>query len=217
MFTVMPGILILLAILFTFYGVRTLAKFSWFFGWLRGMIGLCLVTLAVLFVFVGLDLTSYEKILTDKPILTISFNKQEDQLYAATVVNIEAGGEENYAIHGDQWQIDARVIRWRGVFQMFGMKPGYRLERISGRYYSLEDERRKPRTIHPLSQSEYGLDTWLWVQENGRLIPVFDAVYGSATYLPMADGAIYQVSLSASGLVAKPLNRIAKQAVSQWQ
>lgn len=217
MFTVLPGILILFAILFIFYGVRTLAKFSWFFGWLRGMFGLSLVALAVLFVFVGLDLTSYEKILTDKPILTVSFVKQQDQLYTGTVVSIEEGGENNYEVHGDQWQIDARVIRWRGMFQMFGMKPGYRLDRITGRYYSLEDERRKPRSMHQLAQSEYGLDMWRWVQENGRLIPIFEAVYGSATYLPMADGAIYQVSLSASGLVAKPLNRVAEQAVNQWK
>ena len=217
MFTVMPGILILLAIVLAFFCVRMLANTSWFLGWLRGTLGLCLAVFAVLFVFVGLDLTSYEKILTDKPVLTVSFTKQEDQRYIGTVVSIEEGGEEQYEIYGDQWQIDARVIRWRGMFQTFGMKPGYRLDRITGRYYSLEEERRKPRSVHQLTQSEYGLDMWRWVQENGRLMPIFDAVYGSATYLPMADGAIYQVSLSASGLVAKPLNRVAEQAVNQWQ
>ncbi len=217
MFTVMPGILILLAIVLAFFCVRMLANTSWFLGWLRGTLGLCLAVFAVLFVFVGLDLTSYEKILTDKPVLTVSFTKQEDQRYIGTVVSIEEGGEQQYEIYGDQWQIDARVIRWRGMFQTFGMKPGYRLDRITGRYYSLEEERRKPRSVHQLTQSEYGLDMWRWVQENGRLMPIFDAVYGSATYLPMADGAIYQVSLSASGLVAKPLNRVAEQAVNQWQ
>lgn len=217
MFSVISGLFILFALVAIFFGGRILAKFSWIFGWIRGMSGMALIGLAILLVFIGLDLTSYKQILSDKPILTVSFEKTDDQRYQSTVSYIEQGESDNFEIYGEQWQIDARVIRWRGIIAMFGTKPGYRLDRLSGRYYSLEDERRKKRSVHQLDQSEYGLDMWKWVQEHGSFLPIFDAVYGSATYLPMADGAIYQVSLSATGLVSTPLNQIAKDAVGQWQ
>ncbi|MFL0802798.1 MAG: hypothetical protein K6L81_03710 [Agarilytica sp.] len=216
MFSILTGVLILLAMLLVFYGGRILASFNWILGWVRGMAGLSLIALSLLLVFVGLDLFTYKQILSDKPILTISFQKQKEQHFKTTISYIEEGFEEHYEIYGEQWQVDARVIRWRGIMASFGAKPGYRLDRLSGRYYSLEDERRKQRSVHQLDQSEYGLDMWKWVQENGFL-PIFDAIYGSATFLPMEDGAIYQVSLSASGLVSTPLNSIAKEAVNQWQ
>ncbi|MFL0799367.1 MAG: hypothetical protein K6L80_02870 [Agarilytica sp.] len=216
MFSILTGVLILVALLLIFFGGRILASFNWILGWVRGMAGLSLIALSILLIFVGLDLFTYKQILSDKPILTISFQKQQEQLFTTTISYIEEGVEETYDVYGEQWQVDARVIRWRGLLASFGVKPGYRLDRLSGRYYSLEDERRKQRSVHQLDQSEYGLDMWKWVQENGFL-PIFDAIYGSATYLPMEDGAIYQVSLSASGLVSTPLNNIAKGAVSQWQ
>lgn len=217
MFTVLTGILILFSLVALFFCGRLLLRSSWILGWLRGMTGFALLALAALFVFVCLDLISYQRILSDKPILTISFQKQDEQFFISTVSYIEEGTESTYELYGEQWQIDARVIRWRGLIAMFGTKPGYRLDRLSGRYYSLEDERRKKRSVHQLEQSEYGLDMWHWMKDNGSFLSIFDAVYGSATYLPMEDGAIYQVSLSASGLVSTPLNGIARDAVNQWQ
>lgn len=217
MFTVLTGVLILFSLVTLFLCGRLLFRFSWVLGWLRGMAGFALLALAALFVFVCLDLVSYQRILSDKPILTISFQKQDEQFYTSTVSYIEEGTEAKYELYGEQWQIDARVIRWRGLIAMFGTKPGYRLDRLSGRYYSLEDERRKKRSVHQLVQSEYGFDMWHWMKDNGSFLSIFDAVYGSATYLPMEDGAIYQVSLSSSGLVSTPLNGIARDAVNQWQ
>jgi hypothetical protein len=43
-----------------------------------------------------------------------------------------------------------------------------------------------------------------------------DALYGSATFLPMADGALYEIKVSQSGLVARPLNQAARDAVAGW-
>lgn len=216
-FSIFASISIVLAVIVLYIAVRVLARFSWIAGFLRGALGLLLVAAAIMLILAGMDLLSYKQLMLEKPILTISFIAKEPQQYESTVVFIEDGTENVYELHGDQWQVDARVIRWLGIFRMFGAEPGYRLDRLSGRYYSLEDERRKNRTVHQLAESEYGLDMWQWVHENGRFLPIIDAVYGSATYLPMEDGAIFQVSLSANGLVAKPLNPIATSAVNRWR
>jgi hypothetical protein len=41
--------------------------------------------------------------------------------------------------------------------------------------------------------------------------------FGTATYLPMADGATYHVSLNTPGLFARPMNAAARRAVKDWE
>ena len=48
------------------------------------------------------------------------------------------------------------------------------------------------------------------------LAPGVDAFYGTATYVPMADGARYEVSLSRDALIARPANDRARDAVGGW-
>jgi len=48
-------------------------------------------------------------------------------------------------------------------------------------------------------------------------VPLADALYGSAAYVPMAEGAEYAVSVSASGLVVRPGNDAARKAVGGWK
>ena len=43
-----------------------------------------------------------------------------------------------------------------------------------------------------------------------------DAYYGTATYLPMADGARFEVSLTRDALIARPANIRARDAVGGW-
>ena len=208
---------ILFAIIALGVAGKMLVKLGWFAAWLRGTLGLICLVLGIGLMLAGIDFMSYKRLSVDKPILTISFERLGEQYFQATLLDIERGGESSFEIHGEQWQVDARIIRWEGLMQTFGARPGYRLDRLSGRYYSLEDERRKQRSVHQLVASRHGLDMWKWVQEHGHYIPLVDAVYGSATFLPMEDGAIFEISLSASGLAARPMNTIAQDAVSRWQ
>ena len=60
-------------------------------------------------------------------------------------------------------------------------------------------------------------DIWKILNTHGAFVPGIDASYGSAAYLPMADGASYQLSLGYNGLTAKPVNEIAKDAVVKWK
>lgn len=181
------------------------------------MAGILLVASAILCSLVALDLYTYRQILVDKPIATISFERVEHQAYIATVTFAEDGLVSEYYLRGDQWQIDARLIRWKGIWSRIGGKPGYRLERISGRYISLEDERSLERTVYALrEESELAFDLWAWAYKQQSKTPIIEAVYGSATFVPMADGALYELGLSYSGLVAKPLNETAKRAVNHW-
>lgn len=211
------GFIIVISLVAIFFGLKLLGHKGWILGWLRGSLGLLMLVLATLCILVAIDLNSYQQLLAEKPVITLSFEKLEEQSFKAKLVYVEEGVEKEYVLKGDQWQVDARIIRWLGVFRAMGATPAYRLDRISGRYYSLEDERRKDRTVHQMTDQQYGLDTWSWLNAHSNYVPWVDAIYGSATFLPMEDGALYQISLTHNGLVAKPLNDLATDAINRWR
>ncbi len=215
-FGVFTLLTVILGVASLYIAFLLLRKFSWVFGWLKGTIGLCFLGVAGVICIANLDLMSYKHLLEENSVVTLSFEQVGEQNFRATVVFVEDGVEETYEVFGDQWQIDVRVIRWHGIFETFGVAPGYRFDRLSGRYFTLEDERTKPRSVHTLKTSEYVVDLWSWLKQNNNLVPWVEAAYGSATYLPMSDGAIFDVSMSYSGLVAAPVNQAAKDAVNQF-
>lgn len=207
---------VLIGICVLIFGLHLLLRGTWFLGWVRGMVGVFFIALAIGLTFIALDLYSYQQLLVDKPIATVSFEQIDERKFVATLAMSDSGETSEYYLTGDQWQIDARVIRWKGAMRTLGGKPGYRLDRISGRYLTVADERTQERTVYSLSSQEYGLDLWALAREQERL-PWMDAAYGSATFVPMADDAVYEVALSHTGLLAKPLNAAAEQAVNHWR
>jgi hypothetical protein len=61
------------------------------------------------------------------------------------------------------------------------------------------------------------LDVWQVARRFPSLTPGIDAYYGSATYVPMADGARFEISLSRDALIARPANPAARSAVGDWR
>ncbi len=206
----------LLCILILASGISIMSRGSWFSGWLRGTFGILFIGVAVLCGLIAMDLRNYRQLLKDEPIATISFAWQSEETFRATLVMQDFGSTSEFELKGDQWQIDAKIIRWQGWMRQLGGQPGYRLDRISGRYLSVEDERLKERTVYEIIPTAFGVDVWQWAMDYRERIPFLHATYGSATYMPMADGAIYEIALSYSGLVARPLNSAAKEAVLLW-
>jgi len=203
--------------LFLFLGFKTIRRLDWFLPWLRGTAGLICIVVAVCVVIIAVDLSSYDELLEEKPLALISFEKQDEQHYVAKVSYYVNKDAQSFELFGDQWQVDARVIRWTGIVSALGAKPGFKLDRISGRYYSLEDERQKKRSVHNLDETTHFVDVWNILKNTGDFLPGIDAEYGSAAYLPMSHAASYELALSHSGLIARPVNEVAKSAVRAWR
>ena len=215
-YPVLAGIVTLLAVAAGFIAIRMLLRGSWLLAWLRGMTGLLLLVIAGVMVLIAIDLNSYRQLQQEQTIATLSFSRDDEQFYTVTLVNGE-GAEQQFELMGDLWQLDARLLQWHPNLLRLGFRTGYKLDRISGRYLSLQDEQLRPRTVYELASSESALDTWQWLHDYGKRLQLIDAQYGSATYLPMADGALFSVSLGSGGLVARPLNEPAKAVVTGWQ
>jgi len=205
----------LLGVLLLFQGFRRLWNRGIIAGSLEGLSGLVLLLVAVLLVALSINLHTYARLTHESPVAEIRFQARGPQRFRA-YITFSKSRAMIFDMRGDEWQMDARILKWRGIAQLFGFDTLYRLERISGRYSSITQERTAVRSVYSLSEDQ-GIDLWALAQRHSRWIPLADAVYGSATYLPMVDGAQYQVSVSATGLLARPGNEVAKKAIQKWR
>jgi hypothetical protein len=173
------------------------------------LFALALVALGAAAGFLALGLRSYERLTFEQPVAELEFAARGPQQYEATLTRLPSGERESFVLAGDDWQLDARVLKWRGYANLLGLDARYRLERFSGRYRRIEQERYGPRSVFELGESS-PIDLWALAEAYPRWLPFVDAVYGNAIYLPMVQGARYQVTLSQSGLVGRPLNDAAR-------
>lgn len=215
-FTLVALFISLIAVYIAYKAARLLWQNSWFLGFCRGLFGLALLALAALIGLTAMDVYSYKQVLQEQVVATINFDRVEDQHYFAVLADKD-GKEQRVELRGDQWQLDARIVKWDGYLATLGIKPAYRLERLSGRYYDIEKETTAKRTAHRVHNSLYGLDVWNILNTHPEWVPVVDAVYGTATYLPMRDGALFEITLSNTGLVARPINAAAREAVAEFE
>ncbi|MGH8355193.1 MAG: hypothetical protein ACRERY_16960 [Pseudomonas sp.] len=205
----------LLALLALWIAARILFNRHWLLGWLRGSCGLAFLAMAGLVGLVAYDLLSYAPLPEGKPLLTLSFQAEGPQRYR---VNLLEGGEERtVTLEGDLWQLDARLLQWKGLAALIGLQPGYRLEKLSGRFLAIEQQTLAQHAQVTLAQSPYGVDLWRWLRLGQHDLFLFDPQARRVTYLPIADGAVYAVSLTPTGLLAQPLNQAATQALKDWQ
>jgi hypothetical protein len=178
--------------------------------------GILLLTAAALLFVVSMNLHTYARLTHERAVAEIVFEARGPQRYRATLAQVPSGEMQMFVLAGDEWQLDARVLKWKGWANLLGLDAQYRLERVSGRYREIEQERKDTRTVYALSENP-GVDLWALSADYPRWLSFVDAVYGSATYMPMADGARYEVSITQSGLIARPVNEMAKTATTKWK
>ncbi len=189
-------------------------------GSIQGLTGLLLLSLAVLAGSVALNLYTYQQLTYEEPIAELLFTQLEPKLFHA-FITFPDNSTLTYDLRGDQWQLDARILKWSGIAILAGMNTNYRLERLSGRYSDIQHERTAPRTVYTIPTLDYLInwspDIWSIIKGHQQWFPWVDAIYGSATYLPMTHRASYTIFVTTSGLIAKPNNKEAVNAVKNWE
>lgn len=204
-----------LALLVSVFALRVLFDLSWLLGWLRGTLGLVCLALAALLGLSAYDLSLYKPLPHNKPLATVSFSAAGQQRYQVTV--LEGAQERRMNLDGDLWQLDVRLLGWKGLAGLIGLAPGYRLQQITGRYLAIEQQSGTDRPKVALSQSPYAVDVWQWLRHNGHDLYSFKLDAARVSYLPMADQAVYSISLTPAGLLATPVNSQAQEALRNWQ
>ncbi|MCC7254930.1 MAG: hypothetical protein IT467_03255 [Dokdonella sp.] len=107
------------------------------------------------------------------------------------------------------------MIKWQPRAVLLGAPPLYRLERLAGRWHSVEQARSNPPDVHALDEPGL-LDPWRLQQRLPASLALIDAAFGSSAWLPLVDGGHYVVTLAAAGgLIARPADPATAQALRE--
>lgn len=167
---------------------------------------------------VGLNLQTYSRLTYERPVAKVevaALNPAEKR-YNVKITRLD-GTDRVYPcdLQGDEWILGGRVQKWQPWANVLGLDATYDLDQVANKYFSALEANGKPITACDLAgaapeANKYvpeGILAWLM-----GLIQVEDRAFGSANYMPLADGAEYQVVMTQSGFNAEPVNNIARNA-----
>lgn len=174
-----------------------------------------LCCLATLLIALLINIASYARLTYEQPVAEVAFTRLAPQTFQANVTFVQEQRQQEFKLKGDEWQLDAKVLKWKSYANLAGLNTLYKLHRLSGRYSNLEQSNNQLATSYDLN-ADPGLDIWQLVRNYPHLLPISDAYYGSAVFVPMADQSRYKVFMTQSGLIARPANQHSQIHLRSW-
>lgn len=200
--------LIVVAILFALLGliflVMTLAalrKRKLFSTTIDLIIMLLMFSMSALFGTISLAVQGYHSLIREELAAIVKVEPTGRQKFTARL-SMPDGSEKVFSIAGDQLYIDAHILKWKPIANIFGLHTSYELGRVAGRYASLKDEATKVHTVYSLS-IERPLDIFDLRRRFAILNPLLDAEYGSATFISTNSTEEFRIMVSTSGLLIR--------------
>ena len=166
---------------------------------------LCMVCfgLALLLAGAGFALRGYRLLGEETPVVDIDARILSPQRWALTL-SWPDGSTRQVQLSGDEWRVEAIVLKWKQPALLAGLPPLYRLDRLSGRYDDPAQEMSAPRTVVSFGRND-AFDLFNLGKQYPQWLPEVDTVYGSGAFLPLVDQGHYSISLMRTGaLVARP-------------
>lgn len=194
-------ILVIFGILLTFAGTISLFRARVGTFTLQSVLALLLLSLGSLAGMIAFGIQGYKTLTREEIVATISVSPIAPQRFAANF-RYQDGRVANFIIAGDEIYIDAHILKWQPIANLFGLHTAYQLDRITGRYRDIEQERNAERTIHSLSQDQ-AINLFSLRQRHTFLAILLDAKYGSATFIPVIQPAELELKISATGLLLR--------------
>jgi hypothetical protein len=167
----------------------------------RTIFGLLLLAVGVLAATIAIGTHGYTALTREDIAATLLVQPTGPQRFSAAVRYPDLR-EVKFDLAGDEVYVDAQVLKWKPMANMFGLHTAYELDRIAGRYRSIDNERSAPRTVFPLSRDK-PLDLFDLRQRYTFLAPLLDAEYGSASYVVVSRPAEIELRVSTTGLLMR--------------
>ena len=171
---------------------------------LRTLTGLLLVSLGALSAAIAFGVQGYQALTREEVAAHIAVRPLGPQKFGATV-RYPDGRSQAFELAGDEIYVDAHILKWKPIANLIGLHTAYELDRIAGRYQAIEQERSAPRTIY-LLRGERPVELFQLRQRYAFLAPLYDAEYGSATFMQVKEPAELEVRVSTSGLLVRDAN-----------
>jgi hypothetical protein len=167
----------------------------------RMLAGLFLLTLGALAGTISVGMLGYRALTREEVAARIAVKPAGPQRFLATF-KFPDGREATYDLAGDEIYVDAHILKWSPYANMIGLHTAYEIDRVAGRYHKIKDERAAMRTVHALGQDK-AIDLYALRRRYSILSPLFDAEYGSATFVPVTRPAELELRISTTGLLMR--------------
>jgi hypothetical protein len=173
-------------------------------------VSVVLVALALVLIIMLLSASIYTfNVLTDETLIAeLRFDRTGDRQYLAHLRTGDRCEERTLPVLGDQWRVDAEFLKWKYWAMLFGLDSQYRLDRLEGRYRSVQDQNAEPTVSHDLSGAT-ALDVVDLAGALGSLNFLIDATYGSSTYRDIDPANVYYVYRTTTGIITRSAPRSA--------
>ena len=177
----------------------------WAGGGVRALLALLLLALAALAGTITIGVHGYRALTLEVLAASVKTEPVGPQRFRATIV-LPDRRLAMYELAGDAFYVDAHILKWHPVANLLGLHTAYELDRVGGRYNAIADERTKPHTMYTLARARW-LDLFFLVRRFPLFRPLVDAEYGSAAFVAATRPVEYEVRVSTTGLLMRPVLR----------
>src|SRR2546425_2573245 len=206
-----PSPVVISAVAFLVVGVLlvvaapgALRRGRWIGAGARATLGALCLALAALAAVVSVAARGYRALTFETLAATVTTEPVGPQRFRATIALPERR-IAMYELAGDAFYVDAHIVKWHPFANLLGLHTAYELDRVAGRYSAVADERTRPHTVFSLARPKH-VDLFDLARRFAFLAPIVDAEYGSATFVGAARSATFEVRVSTTGLLIRPVS-----------
>ncbi|MBI3043665.1 MAG: hypothetical protein HYY78_12670 [Betaproteobacteria bacterium] len=190
-----------LGAIFVLLGIAALLRLKPLGFALRTLVGLLLLALGALAGTIAVGIQGYRALTREDLAAKILVKPAGAQRFTATF-EFPDGRKATYALAGDEIYVDAHILKWHPYANWAGLHTAYELDRVTGRYHSIQEERAAQRTVHALGRDR-PVDLFALRRRYTFLAPLLDAEYGSATFVSADRPAALELRVSTTGLLIR--------------
>lgn len=191
----------LVAILFFITGITGIKKKRLFGTVVNMTLVMLLFALTGLFGMIALATQGYQALTREQTIAIVNLTPIGPQKFIARFAFAD-GHTDVFTLEGDELYVDAHILKWKPIANIVGIHTAYELDRISGRYTTVNDEKVKPRTIYSVAKSK-PVDMFNLRRKHSILKVLLDAEYGSAAFIMANKPEEIELRVSTTGLLIR--------------
>src|SRR5262245_34003882 len=174
------------------------------FVW-RTLVGVTLVSLGSLLATSGFGLYGYRALTREVVAARVDVRPLGQQRFEAKFV-IPDRPDATYEINGDAIYVDAHVLKWTPLANFLGLHTAYELDRVTGRYDDIAQEKSAERSVHSLA-ADKRVDLFNLRRHYAFLAPLVDAECGPGWIVAVTQPPTFEVRESTTGLLIRRAQR----------
>jgi hypothetical protein len=191
----------LLGLIFLIATIAALKKRKLFGTAMKFVTALLMISLSTLFATISIAIQGYHALTREELAAIVKVEPTGEQKFMARF-SMPDGSEKVFFLAGDELYVDAHILKWKPLANVFGLHTSYELDRVAGRYETLNNETTKVRTVYSLSRDR-PLDMFDLRRRFAILSFLLDTEYGSAAFINSNSKEEFRVMVSTTGLLIR--------------